>query len=170
MTVDAVFICLLRYKNELDRSQPAGSSLSSSSSELQPYTTPQKSFSTPAPVAAYRHQGILVCYKTLCLEFMLNASYGFMLLEFPFLHYLVLNLGSLLSRYIPTRQAGAKTNLSDIATSYLLGNLYLSQRCVYFFFIDNRLDELQEKYNQEVEERKRLETELKVLQVKVSKT
>lgn len=35
-------------------------------------------------------------------------------------------------------------------------------------FIDNRLEELQEKYNQEVEERKRLETELKVLQVKVS--
>lgn len=33
--------------------------------------------------------------------------------------------------------------------------------------IDNRLDELQEKYNQEVEGRKRLETELKVLQVKV---
>ena len=41
---------------------------------------------------------------------------------------------------------------------------------MYFFSIDNRLDELQEKYNQEVEERKRLETELKVLQVKVSKT
>lgn len=35
-------------------------------------------------------------------------------------------------------------------------------------FIDNRLEELQEKYNQEYEERKRLETELKVLQVKVS--
>lgn len=35
-------------------------------------------------------------------------------------------------------------------------------------FIDNRLEELQEKYNQEFEERKRLETELKVLQVKVS--
>lgn len=34
--------------------------------------------------------------------------------------------------------------------------------------IDNRLEELQEKYNQEVEERKRLESELKVLQVKVS--
>lgn len=34
--------------------------------------------------------------------------------------------------------------------------------------IDNRLEELQEKYSQEVEERKRLETELKVLQVKVS--
>lgn len=52
---------LLRYKNELDRSQPAGSSLlSSSSSELQPYTTPQKSFSTPAPVQAYRQQGISV--------------------------------------------------------------------------------------------------------------
>lgn len=34
-------------------------------------------------------------------------------------------------------------------------------------FIDNRLEELQEKYNQEFEERKRLETELKVLQVKV---
>lgn len=33
---------------------------------------------------------------------------------------------------------------------------------------DNRLEELQEKYSQEVEERKRLETELKVLQVKVS--
>lgn len=87
MTVDAVFIHLLRYKNELDRSQPAGSSsLSSSSSELQPYTTPQKSFSTPAPVAAYRHQGILVCFETLCLKFMLNAFYKFMLLEFPFLY------------------------------------------------------------------------------------
>lgn len=35
-------------------------------------------------------------------------------------------------------------------------------------FIDNRLEELQKKYNQEVEERKKLETELKVLQVKVS--
>lgn len=34
--------------------------------------------------------------------------------------------------------------------------------------IDNRLEELQKKYNQEVEERKKLETELKVLQVKVS--
>lgn len=170
MTVDAVFICLLRYKNELDRSQPAGSSsLSSSSSELQPYTTPQKSFSTPAPVAAYRHQGILVCYKTLCLKFMLNAFYGFMLLEFPFL-YVVLNLRCLLSKYIHTCQAGAKTNLSDIAASCLPGNLYLSQTCVYLFSIDNRLDELQEKYNQEVEERKRLETELKGLQVKVSKT
>lgn len=33
--------------------------------------------------------------------------------------------------------------------------------------IDNRLEEFQEKYNQEFEERKRLETELKVLQVKV---
>lgn len=35
-------------------------------------------------------------------------------------------------------------------------------------FIDDRLEELKEKYNQEVEERKRLETELKLLQVKVS--
>uniref|UniRef100_A0A3Q0RL32 Centromere protein F n=1 Tax=Amphilophus citrinellus TaxID=61819 RepID=A0A3Q0RL32_AMPCI len=34
-------------------------------------------------------------------------------------------------------------------------------------FIDNRLEELQEKYSQEVEERKRLETELRVLQVKL---
>ncbi|KAG7251002.1 hypothetical protein CRUP_034491, partial [Coryphaenoides rupestris] len=32
---------------------------------------------------------------------------------------------------------------------------------------DNRLEDLQEKYNHEVEERKRLETELKVLQVKM---
>lgn len=39
---------------------------------------------------------------------------------------------------------------------------------VYTLFIDNRLEELQEKYNQEFEERRRLETELKVLQVKVS--
>lgn len=79
---------LKKYKNELDRSQPAGSSsLSSSSSELQPYTTPQKSFPTPAPVSAYKQ--------------------------------------------------------------------------------DNKLEELQEKYSQEVEERKRLETELKVLQVKL---
>lgn len=37
-----------------------------------------------------------------------------------------------------------------------------------FYLPDNRLQELQEKYNQEVEERKRLETELKILQVKVS--
>ena len=59
---------LLRYKNELDRSQPAGSS-SFSSSEIQLYTTPQKSFSTPAP--AYRHQGILVGSHLLCLTFML---------------------------------------------------------------------------------------------------
>lgn len=36
-----------------------------------------------------------------------------------------------------------------------------------FYLLDNRLEELQEKYSQEVEERKRLETELKVLQVKV---
>ncbi len=58
---------LLRYKNELDRSQPAGSSsLSSSSLEPQPYTTPQKSFSTPAPVAAYRQQGILFHSHCLC--------------------------------------------------------------------------------------------------------
>lgn len=35
-------------------------------------------------------------------------------------------------------------------------------------FKDNRLEDLQEKYSQELEERKRLETELKVLQVKVS--
>lgn len=35
-------------------------------------------------------------------------------------------------------------------------------------FTDNKLEELQEKYNLEVEERKRLETELRVLQVKVS--
>lgn len=35
-------------------------------------------------------------------------------------------------------------------------------------FIGDRLEELQKKYNQEVEERKKLETELKVLQVKVS--
>lgn len=35
-------------------------------------------------------------------------------------------------------------------------------------FVDNRLEELQKKYYQEVEERKKLETELKVLQVKVS--
>lgn len=39
---------------------------------------------------------------------------------------------------------------------------------MYLYSIDNRLEELQEKYSQEVEERKRLETELKVLQVKVS--
>lgn len=39
---------------------------------------------------------------------------------------------------------------------------------LYLCSIDNRLEELQEKYSQEVEERKRLETELKVLQVKVS--
>lgn len=66
---------LLRYKNELDRSQPAGSSSlsSSSSSELQSYTTPQKSFSTPAPVLAYRQQGISVCSNPLCLKFMLNV-------------------------------------------------------------------------------------------------
>lgn len=38
----------------------------------------------------------------------------------------------------------------------------------YLCILDNKLEELQEKYNQEVEERKRLETELKVLQVKVS--
>lgn len=37
-----------------------------------------------------------------------------------------------------------------------------------FYLPDNRLEELQEKYNQEAEERKRLETELKILQVKVS--
>ena len=36
--------------------------------------------------------------------------------------------------------------------------------------LDNRLEELQGKYSQEVDERKRLETELKVLQVKVSTT
>lgn len=36
-----------------------------------------------------------------------------------------------------------------------------------FYLPDNRLEELQEKYSQEVEERKRLETELKILQVKV---
>lgn len=39
---------------------------------------------------------------------------------------------------------------------------------LYTLLIDNRLEELQEKYNQEFEERRRLETELKVLQVKVS--
>ncbi|XP_039467685.1 centromere protein F-like [Oreochromis aureus] len=80
---------LKKHKNELDRSQPAGSSsLSSSSCELQTYATPQKSFQTPASIPAYRQH-------------------------------------------------------------------------------DNRLEELQEKYNQEVEERKRLESELKVLQVKL---
>ncbi|KAK2854193.1 hypothetical protein Q5P01_006854 [Channa striata] len=80
---------LKKYKNELDRSQPAGSSsLSSSSSDLQPYTTPQKSFTTPASVPAHRQQ-------------------------------------------------------------------------------DDRLEELQEKYSHELEERKRLESELKVLQVKL---
>lgn len=54
------FVCnVLRYKNELDRSQPANSSaLSSSSSELHSYNTPQKSFATPAPASAYKHQGI----------------------------------------------------------------------------------------------------------------
>ena len=36
--------------------------------------------------------------------------------------------------------------------------------------LDNRLEELQGKYHQEMDERKRLETELKVLQVKVSTT
>lgn len=35
-------------------------------------------------------------------------------------------------------------------------------------FTDNRLEDLQEKYSQEVEERRRLESELKLLQVKVS--
>ncbi|XP_061881910.1 centromere protein F isoform X2 [Entelurus aequoreus] len=77
---------LKKYKNELDRSQPAGSSSLTSSSELQPYTTPQKTF--PTPVSAYRQQ-------------------------------------------------------------------------------DNRLEDLQDKYNQEVEERKRLDSELKILQVKL---
>lgn len=37
-----------------------------------------------------------------------------------------------------------------------------------FYLPDNRREELQEKYNQEVEKRKSLETELKILQVKVS--
>lgn len=47
--------------------------------------------------------------------------------------------------------------------------MYLSDSGrLYLCSLDNRLDELQEKYSQEVEERKRLETELKVLQVKVS--
>ncbi|XP_011607920.1 centromere protein F isoform X1 [Takifugu rubripes] len=78
---------LKKYKNELERSQSAGSSLSSSS-ELQPYTTPQKSIPTPLPVTANRHQ-------------------------------------------------------------------------------DNRLEGLEEEYNLEVKERKKLETELKVLQVKL---
>lgn len=40
--------------------------------------------------------------------------------------------------------------------------------CSLFSLIESRLEELQEKYSQEVEERKRLEAELKVLQVKVS--
>lgn len=39
---------------------------------------------------------------------------------------------------------------------------------LYWFSIDNRLEDLKEKYNLEVKERKKLETELKVLQVKVS--
>lgn len=48
-----------RYKNELERSQPAGScSSSSTSSELMSYTTPQKSFPTPASATAQRQQGI----------------------------------------------------------------------------------------------------------------
>lgn len=65
---------LHRYKNELDRSQPAGSSsLSSSSSELQSYATPQKSFLTPAPVSAHRHQGILVFSYVLSLRILFNA-------------------------------------------------------------------------------------------------
>lgn len=38
---------------------------------------------------------------------------------------------------------------------------------ILLFCTDNKLEELQEKYSLEVEERKRLETELKVLQVKV---
>lgn len=46
--------------------------------------------------------------------------------------------------------------------------IILMLNCLHF--LDNRLEELQEKYNQEVEERKRLETELKVMQVKVSKS
>ncbi|XP_019751367.1 centromere protein F-like [Hippocampus comes] len=73
---------LKKYKNELDRSQPAGSS----SLDLQPFVTPQKSFSTP--VSVYKQQ-------------------------------------------------------------------------------DNKLEDLQEKYNLEVEERRKLENELKVLQVKL---
>lgn len=34
---------------------------------------------------------------------------------------------------------------------------------------DSKISELQEKYNREVEERKRLEAEIKVMHVKVSK-
>ena len=43
-----------------------------------------------------------------------------------------------------------------------------------FFFLlplsplDSRLEDLQERYNHELEERKRLEAELKIMQVKVS--
>lgn len=53
---------LFRYKNELERSQPAGScsssSSSSTSSDLMLYTTPQKSFPTPASASVQRQQGI----------------------------------------------------------------------------------------------------------------
>ena len=40
----------------------------------------------------------------------------------------------------------------------------------FFSLTESRLEDLQEKYSHEVEERKRLETELKVLKVKVSST
>lgn len=36
-------------------------------------------------------------------------------------------------------------------------------------FSDSKISDLQEKYNREVEERKRLEAEIKVMHVKVSK-
>ncbi|XP_039467688.1 centromere protein F-like [Oreochromis aureus] len=71
---------LKKHKNELDRSQPAGSSsLSSSSCELQTYATPQKSFQTPASIPAYRQHGIKMCFylqgvcNSFCSYFFLNV-------------------------------------------------------------------------------------------------
>lgn len=50
---------------------------------------------------------------------------------------------------------------------YMMPPVLLASVTLGFCLPDNRLEELQEKYSQEVEERKRLETELKILQVKV---
>lgn len=94
--------------------------MSSSSSELQPYITPQKSFTTPAPVTAYRQQGISVCFYSVshvhAVFVLLDVSSSFLIFA-----------SVVFSSYMLTCCAVIISNVSDVAASYLLGSLYGSK-------------------------------------------
>ena len=119
-------------------------SQTSHSSDLQPYCTPQKTFATPAVTPSYRQNG-KICDIT-----------AVKLLSFDSPRCKIAH-----SMYIFLE--------SDIFEFFVV---FFLLKTVLFPLspLDSRLEDLQERYNHELEERKRLEAELKIMQVKVRET